>query len=231
MATMSPKEWMGELTRLQRTFRQVRERVRESKIQGELYGSSNVKRRYRFKQDVRRVEGKVTKLDKLLTLMEDMPRKYEIGDGELTRRRGLLTRLKNDVLVMSNMLARSRPIQEREDLNLSQVEEDGFTDEQLMLSNQQLIQRQRNEDLKQEQHLDEILQGVTTLKGIGQNINTELSFQGELLDGLEAGVDKTDRNIQRNTASVQSIARSSSSCWPMFIMIFLLFVIVFLLVI
>uniref|UniRef100_A0A7S2TN44 t-SNARE coiled-coil homology domain-containing protein n=1 Tax=Lotharella oceanica TaxID=641309 RepID=A0A7S2TN44_9EUKA len=227
---ISPQEWMEQLERLQRRFRALQSKVRECKNQGELYGGPNVKRRYMLKNDVKKVEGKITNLDGLLSKMEDLPRKYEITAGELSRRRGLLTRLKNNVVSVSNLLARSRPPQEdTDDFNFStQVEE---TLETQHLSNQQLMQRQQNEELKQDAHLDDILRGVSTLKDIGYEINNELTFQGEILDGLEQGIDKTGLSIQRNTHRVQHISVEATSCWPMFIMIFLLFVIVFLIVV
>ncbi|GAB5367133.1 hypothetical protein AAMO2058_001203300 [Amorphochlora amoebiformis] len=231
MATsaLTPRGWMTELERLQRSFRSIQSRVRESKNRGELYGGPNVKKRYRFKKDVEKIEKNVTTLDEMLSRMEDLPRKFEITTGELSRRRGLLTRLKNDVVNISNIVLRSREVQQNDEFDFStpQVEESLETRH---LTNQQLIQRQHSEEIKQEEHLDDILRGVTTLKDIGYNINTELSHQTDLLDGLEQGIDKTDRNIQRNTRSVQRISVHSTSCWPMFIMIFLAFVIVILLV-
>jgi len=220
---------MESLERLQRKFRSIQSRVRESKNQKQLYGAGeNVKRRYKYKADVSRVEKKVSELDTMLSMMEDMPRRFEISAGELSRRRGLLTRLKNDVVEVSNILARGRERVDRNDFQFTpQVEESLETRH---MSNEQLMQRQQHEELKQEQHLDDILRGVSTLKDIGYEINNELTFQGELLDGLEEGVDKTGQNISRNTHRVATISRESTSCWPMFIMIFLLFVIVFLLI-
>jgi hypothetical protein len=91
------------------------------------------------------------------------------------------------------------------------------------------VMRQHQEERKQDESLDEILRGVTTLKGMSREIGNELSIQENLLGDLEDGVDKTDRNIHRNINSVSRVSDSAVSCWPMFTMIFLFFVIVFLL--
>eukprot|EP00466_Bigelowiella_natans_P002883 jgi/Bigna1/130541/aug1.11_g5249 len=221
------KEWMSSFERLRSKFRSVQTRVREGKSRGEIYGSANVKRRYRYKKEVEGIESKIVGLDRKLSEMEQGRRgEFEITTGEMSRRRGLLTRLKNEVVSTSNILARSRDVRSQGDdfdFTTPQVEESLETRH---LTNQQLVQRQNNEELKQEQHLDDILRGVSNLKDIGYEINNELSFQGELLDGLETGIDKTGRNIQRNTNRVQHISVESTSSWPMIIMIFLLFVIV-----
>jgi len=79
--------------------------------------------------------------------------------------------------------------------------------------------------------LEDIYRGVSRLKDIGYEINNELTYQDDLLNGLETGIDKTAMSIQRNTHRVQHISVEATSCWPMFIMIFLLFVIVFLIVV
>lgn len=186
-----------------------------------------MKRRYKYKKDVQRIEEKATKLDEQLSRMENFPRKYEIASGELGRRRGLLTRLNNEVASVSSMLARGRQRIDRDELDLTAGVEESL--ETRHLSNQQLMERQQREELKQDEHLEDILRGVTTLKDMGYGIAHELNAQEGLLDNLEQGIDKTDRNIQRNTSRVQNVSHESTSCWPMFIMIFLFFIIVFLL--
>jgi len=223
--SVNAQEWMARLERLRSKFRSVQSSVREGKSRGELYGSGNIKRRWRLKKDVEAIEGKISHLDEDLSRMELDTQNIQITSGELSRRRGLLTRLKNEVVATSNILARSRAPQREDEFDFAtpQVEESLETRH---LSNQQLMERHNDEEFRQDQHLEDILRGVSTLKDIGYEINNELSYQGDILDGLENGIDKTDLNIQRNTNRVQHISMESTSCWPMFIMIFLLFVIV-----
>eukprot|EP00467_Chlorarachnion_reptans_P013913 CAMPEP_0114511768 /NCGR_PEP_ID=MMETSP0109-20121206/14594_1 /TAXON_ID=29199 /ORGANISM="Chlorarachnion reptans, Strain CCCM449" /LENGTH=214 /DNA_ID=CAMNT_0001691359 /DNA_START=128 /DNA_END=773 /DNA_ORIENTATION=+ len=185
--TLTPQQWIHRLERLQRSFRGVQAKVREGKSRGEIYGSDNVKRRWKYKKEVEGIEEKIRYLDEALFRMEEDSMSFEITSGELTRRRGLLNRLKNEVALSSNILAYGRSPPTGDMDFAPQVEE---TLETRHLTNQQLVIRHQDEELKQESQLDEILQGVSTLKDIGYEINTELSFQGEILDGLNLGSTK-----------------------------------------
>ena len=227
---------MSEMEGANRVWRSLHSRIRESKNRDQLHGGSNVKRRYQYRSELKKVESRVKQLAADLAQMEEAPLEFSISSGELARRRGMLTRLRTETNRIGAMLERNRGLV-RGGAAGDDMEEglaDGMEDEAFEsrgLSNEQLIELQRDEEGKQSEHLDEILRGVTTLRGMSKNIGNELSAQDGILTNLDDGVGKTDRNILRNIHSVEAVSMSSASCWPMFTIIFLFFVIVFLLAI
>lgn len=97
-------------------------------------------------------------------------------------------------------------------------------------SNQQLLQQQQATLAQQDEKLDGILDGVTKLKVMSQDINQELDLHAHLLTELDSAVDQTDGRIQRNTKRITNIEQAEGSgCCFMIIVILLAVLIVLLL--
>jgi len=168
----------------------------------------------------------VQRLERALTKFEANPIKFKIGDGEIQRRKGLLAATRNtanriDDLSQSSDRSRGGGWRKR-----TAIEETGET---AAMSNNQLHAQQKQQIAVQDEKLDNILNGVQTLKVMSQDINQELDLQHHLLNDLDAAVDHTDRKIQQNTKKIDQIENKESGGWiPLIIMIILLGLIIML---
>jgi len=57
-----------------------------------------------------------------------------------------------------------------------------------------------------------LVDGVTKLKILSSDINSELDLHQHLLSDLDSAVDNTDHNMQRNILRVEIVTEKSSSC-------------------
>jgi len=81
----------------------------------------------------------------------------------------------------------------------------------------------------QDEKLDQVLEGLTTLSDMGHNISNELDLHKHLLSDLDNAVEATDERIKLNTQRVETVNEKAGGCCGMLIMLFLLGIIVFLL--
>jgi syntaxin 8 len=102
------------------------------------------------------------------------------------------------------------------------------SEETASVSNSQLYTQQKQQLDAQDAKLDGILEGVTKLKVMSQDINQELNLHEHLLTELDGAVESTDARIQRNTKRIGLIQESSGG-WCGLIIMFVLFVIIVLL--
>lgn len=97
-------------------------------------------------------------------------------------------------------------------------------------SNAQLLTQQRSALSAQDEKLDGILDGVTRLKVMSNDINQELVLHEGLLTELDSAVENTDARLQRNTKRVELVTEQSGGCCGLICMALLFAVIIMLLV-
>jgi len=169
--------------------------------------------------DAREVLGK---LDAALSKQQDNPIKWKIGEGELERRRGLLSSLRN----VNDKL--EHDINNVGGRGVRRVPLGAESEETAQLSNQQLYANQKSDLADQDEKLDGILDGVSRLKVMSQDINSELDLHASLLTELDGAVDATDARLQRNTKRIELVSESAGG-WCGLLIMFLLFILIILL--
>ena len=78
-------------------------------------------------------------------------------------------------------------------------------------SNKQLYEVQKEELKIQENHIDTLLDSVTTIKNIGMNINNELDEEKGLLSELEGHVDKNTKKLMDNNKRLEALLEKVSN--------------------
>jgi hypothetical protein len=169
----------------------------------------------------------ITRLERSLANMERAPMKFKIGEGEINRRKGLLTSVRTDSDRLESDLngggssgrAARRPVNLADESLESQQQ-----------SNVQIHAQQRSALSAQDEKLDGILDGVSRLKVMSNDINQELDLHAGLLTELDSAVDSTDARLQRNTKRIEIVQEQSGGCCGMLTMAVLLGLIIMLLV-
>ena len=149
------------------------------------------------------------------------------GEGEINRRKGLLATLnrQNDSLddEVNNSSTRFGANRKAPSLADESAESQQY-------SNAQLLTQQRSALSAQDEKLDGILDGVTRLKVMSNDINQELDLHAGLLNELDTAVENTDARLQRNTKRVEIVTEQSGGCCGLITMALLFAVIIMLLV-
>jgi hypothetical protein len=147
----------------------------------------------------------IDRLERALTLYSTNPIKHKIGDGELQRRKSLITqlrsyqsRLSDDLTPSTSTSRRTRPTPH------TPLNEDPTTS---TLTNSQLYHQQQVTIEQQDQKLDSILQGVTTLKALSTDIHQELDLHSGLLDEVGEGVEHAKEGMKANTRRIGEVER------------------------
>lgn len=90
------------------------------------------------------------------------------------------------------------------------------------VSNQQLLAQQSAALSAQDEKLDGILDGVSRLKVMSNDINQELDLHANLLNELDSAVENTDARLQRNIRRVDIVTEKAGG-WCGIICMLLLF--------
>ena len=139
------------------------------------------------------------------------PRVVSSGEGEIARRKGLLAsvRASNDRLddELNNGGGGRGGAPNRKPISLSDE-----SAESQQNTNVQILAAQRSALSSQDEKLDGILDGVSRLKVMSNDINQELDLHANLLNELDSAVDATDARIQRNTKRVEIVTEESAGC-------------------
>lgn len=152
----------------------------------------------------------VARLERSLAAMERAPMRFKIGEGEIARRKGLLASVRSqtdrlEVELGGGSMGRSGPA--RRPVNLAEE-----SAESQASSNVQIYAAQRSALSAQDEKLDGILDGVSRLKVMSNDINQELDLHANLLGELDSAVDSTDARLQRNTKRIEIVQEESSGC-------------------
>jgi syntaxin 8 len=172
------------------------------------------------------------RLERTLGQMETAPATFKIGEGEVVRRRGLLSQLKSSLLSLEDA---TQGKTKRDLLSGGKVGRGGRvkvaeeTDETREQSSKQLFQAQQQAvDVQQEEKLDVVLAGVGRLKDMSKEMNNELNLHQRLLGELGDAVDATDERIRVNTKRVEIVEKEEGGCAALLCMILLFIIIIFL---
>jgi len=103
------------------------------------------------------------------------------------------------------------------------------TDETRNYDNEDLQQQQQRTLDDQDDRLDDILNGVTRLKIMSTDINSELQLHHHLIGELDDQIDRTDNRIKSSTRSVVDISTRDADGWCTFCTMVLLLVLIVLL--
>jgi len=170
------------------------------------------------------------KLDRQLSRMEAQPATFRIGEGELLRRRQLLNALKQSLSQTDDVIQGKTPSARKKDLLRGARDTDGGeTEETRDMNNRQIAEQQQQMLTKQDEQLDQVLDGVTRLKTMGQDIHTELDLHKHLLDDLDEAIDRTDERLRMNTQRVDTVNEKAGGCCAL-LTIVLLFVLIIILI-
>jgi len=180
----------------------------------------------------------IDKLERSLIKMEAQPIAYKIGEGELSRRRQMLSSIRNlyqmtDDLNSGKTSQRLEMIRKKDLLSGGRggygAQQHDETAETEGVSNRDLSNQQQQMIDKQDQQLGHVLDGLTTLHHMGHDISTELDLHKHLLSDLDNSIDQTDDRIRINTQRVETVNEKAGGCCGMITMLVLLAIIIFLL--
>jgi len=225
-------EWLDVYDQTDQSIQGLASDIRETQKNN---SASAPKERRVIARRLNTAKGEIDKLERLLTKMETQPIAYKIGEGELSRRRQMLSSLRKlydstDDLYSGKHNARLEMSSRKKDLLRGGHNEDiAETSETEGRSNREIADQQQMAIQKQDEKLDQVLEGLTTLSDMGHNISNELDLHKHLLSDLDNAVDATDERIKLNTARVETVNEKAGGCCGMLIMLFLLGIIVFLL--
>ena len=181
-----------------------------------------------------RVEGVVAGVSCLSQMLVDMerdPGAQGIGTDELRRRQGLLSNLQLFLENVRELVSRRSDSARGALFGVASSEGRGDVSRggSETLSNEELLMQSRRQIEDQDEKLDLIGEGLSRLKGMGYEINSELDLHASLLGEIDVAVDRADTNMRANIRGIETVHRSSTeSCCPLGIMALLLAVIVIL---
>jgi chromosome segregation ATPase len=214
----SAQDWIKVYEAAESSLRQVNSEFRAAK----KGGSKGAREKSRLAKKVKQAKDDIDRLEKELSVLE---RKGRIGEGEHSRRRGMMSDLVTLYEDVNDVLSGA---QRRNEL-YEQAANREETEETKDMDNNQILQAQQHAIHRQDQQLDGILDGVTKLKEMSYDINNELTLHDHLLTELDSAVEATDGRIVRNTARIDEIEQRSGGWCPIIIMVLLLALIVLLL--
>eukprot|EP01006_Ploeotia_vitrea_P028818 TRINITY_DN61451_c0_g1_i2.p1 TRINITY_DN61451_c0_g1~~TRINITY_DN61451_c0_g1_i2.p1 ORF type:complete len:227 (+),score=83.76 TRINITY_DN61451_c0_g1_i2:25-681(+) len=202
-------------------------RCRQVGNAGRSRTSQTVKQKRQRSRDLNQLQQDLTRLERSFREIESDPGRYGLGQGELSRRRGLLQRLRADVMDIGSDGRNTRAGLFNSRKAREEAQE---TDDTEFLTNAQLHQQQQVAMDDQDQHLDRILDGVSVLKNMSHDIGAELDVHSQLLEELDEAVEVTDNRVQSNTHKVTDVHEKTGGCLPLCI-IFLLFAVIIALIV
>jgi len=209
-------EWYNAYTALDGTV---------SVLVNESMDVESTRARMKLNKTLENSKSELSRLERILAKMENNPMAYQIGEGELQRRKGLMADLKRSVATADDKL-NSRG-GSRFGYAARREKEYNEDDETRGVSDRSLLQQQHAMRDRHDQKLDGILSGVTKLKVMGQEINQELDLHTRLLDDLDGAVTATDERIVTNIKKVDHIDRKSGGCCHLITIMLLFALIVF----
>jgi len=217
-------EWLGMLEQTEGSLQALTVEIRDlDKRGGSVAARRNVAKKMQQAND------DISTLARVLAKMEAAPMKYSIGEGEVHRRQGLLTNLRGLAQGVEELAGNSKNSR----LNLMNSKKRGGggepaqeTEHTEHLSNSELLQDTKETIAQQDQKLDRILDGVTKIKSMSYDINSELDLQQHLLQDLDESVENTDKRILQSTAGVDHIQEQEGGCCALIVMVLLLVFIV-----
>lgn len=159
----------------------------------------------------------------------------QIAQPEVKRRQQLLDKLASDHKSMKSKVAKSKsatasastasvgtPFSSATNALASRtsIDEDDYKQEQSQsgtrsestTSNAQLLTQQQSSLTAQDAALDSILAGVTRLKFMSHDINSELSAHSHLLSDIESGMESSSAGIRQQTRSMADLDAAESRC-------------------
>ena len=98
------------------------------------------------------------------------------------------------------------------------------------IDNTQLQSVQQSQLSEQDNRLDDILNGVTKLKYMSNDINNELLLHNTIINELDDTIDHTDSRIKKSTSGIVEMSRSDSGGWGSFCTMVVLLVLIVLLI-
>jgi len=224
---MSAQDWWTLYEQTEQTLNQLAHDLHEQQSKS---STASVREKRTTHTKLRSAKDDVSTLERTLNRMEDNPGDFKIGDGELTRRRGLLTALKNLYTSVEDGTSNSKT--KRELFTGAGARRGGRgeeNEETKHLDNTQLVSQQQDVMQKQDEQLGVVLEGVTKLKVMSHDISTELDLHKSLLSDLDHNVDRTDGKIRANTNRIEVVEKEESGgCCALIVMVLLLVLIIFL---
>jgi len=191
-------------------------------------------KRYEADKQLKGAKANVQALEQMLDKMGNDPLRFGIGDGEINRRRGLVTELKKKAIAIEDSLSGQTSRTKQQLLAATgKAPEDGEEDQATSnMSQKDLIQSTEQTLKEQDQSLANIERGVVSLRDLGNGMSTELDMQKSLLDDLDKQIDKTDQAFRNNTKRIEIVEEEDGSkamgCGLIMCMLLLLVLIIFL---
>jgi len=223
---MSATDWLTLYEQTDQTLNTLAHDVREHQSKT---STASVREKRVAHTKLRSAKDDIATLERSLNRMETNPSDFNIGAGEVVRRRGLLTELKNLFTSVEDGATNSKT---RRDLFTGAGDKRGRVeegDETKHLDNTQIHSQQQDLLQKQDEQLGTVLEGVTKLKVMSHDISTELDLHKHLLDEVDQSVDRTDGKIRKNIDRVDIIQKEEGGgCCALIVMVLLLVLIIFL---
>jgi len=154
--------------------------------------------------------------------LEELAKGNKIGEGEVGRRRAMLSSLESQFRDVNDVMSGAK---RREEL-VDQARRTEETEETLAQSNHELLQAQAATTDRQEAALDSVLSGVVRVGQLSKDIGGELDLQAPLLEDLHGAVVATDGRMVRNIQRVEEIEEKESGGWGLLCCIVLLVVVI-----
>jgi syntaxin 8 len=175
-----------------------------------------------------KVKEGVNELDSLLARFEANPLEFKIGEGEVSRRRGLMSELKNLLISVEDTSNNSKNKRELfSNRRGAPAREEG--EDTKAMKNEELHGHVQATMAKQDEQLGAVLEGVTKLKVMSNDIGAELDLHHHLLGDLDTAVTNTDNKIQNNTKRIEIVQdEEGGGCCGLIVIALLVVLILFL---
>lgn len=218
---MDPQDWLDLCERTHRDVNQLSADVSQ-KNKGAQIMSSFQKRKYNTK--LNNYQNKIKRLETEL----NKHAQRTLGAGEVRRRQDLINDIKRIQHYVEGALsdeARARAITNHLHGDKNRYKENERTEGR---NQSQLLQQQEDQYSNQDAKLDMLLDGVTNLKAISNDVGKEINLHANLLDDIDDRMDSNDARLAASTHNVEQLEEQTTSCWTYLLIVFLFIVIIFL---
>ncbi|KAJ5079544.1 hypothetical protein M0811_14460 [Anaeramoeba ignava] len=218
---LTAESWLDNFDELERFASENHASIREYN-RLKMKGSSNAAQSSKIRKNIKIIKEKYESLKTSLEKMAQSRTTYGIIEDEIRRRKNNLNKMKITIEKMDQEF--SKGVQEKH----TQIAFGEETEQTKNLTNDELLQMQKDTMNTQDQHLDLLSNTIRKQKEIGLEINDELDIQSKLLDDMTTDVDRVDHKLEHQTGRIGKLMKSTRNRWIMICVCILIALVIFL---
>jgi syntaxin 8 len=223
---MSAPDWLTLFERTEQALQTLSHDLSEAHQKG---SQASQRDKRNLARKLEKVKQDVSDLDRMLSRFEANPLEFKVGEGEVSRRRGLMVDLKNMLVSSEDTSNNSKNKRELFNAARRQAAPREEDEDTKGMRNEEIHGHVQATVAKQDEQLGAVLEGVTKLKVMSNDIGAELDLHHHLLGDLDTAVSKTDAKIQNNTKRIEIVSEEDGGgCCGLIVMALLVVLILFL---